>query len=226
MRLLLFDVDGTLLTVHSGGRIAIEQAAATVTGRAISTEGISFSGRTDPDIFREVLTQNGLAPTDGLLAKVIREYLKTARKTIDPQNVDPLPGVPGLLSLLDSRKDAVLALVTGNVEAIAFHKLKSAGLASYFSVGGYGSDHADRAQLPQLAVRRASKWMGKSVSIKDAVVIGDTERDIKCARTSGATSVAVCTGRCTWSDLIPHRPDLLLEDLTPPTEIVKQILSI
>ncbi len=226
MRVLLFDVDGTLLTVHSGSRTAVEHAVTTVTGQTISTEGISFSGRTDPDIFRAVLTQNGVPPTDSLLATITREYLRTARRTIKPKNVEPLPGVPGLLSLLANRKEVVLALVTGNVEAIAVHKLKSAGLASYFSVGGYGSDHVNRAKLPQVAVRRASTMVGQAVSIKDAVVIGDTERDIKCARTSGASSVAVCTGRYTSSDLIPHRPDLLLEDLTPPNEIAKQILSI
>jgi phosphoglycolate phosphatase-like HAD superfamily hydrolase len=225
MRLLLFDVDGTLLRANGGGETAIEQAVSTVTGKSATTDGISFSGRTDPAIFRDVLRTNGLPIRDDLLNDVLRAYVEAAREAIHPENVSRLPGAKALLTLLARRSDTFLGLVTGNVEPIAFHKLETVGLAEYFSVGAFGSDHADRSRLPPLAAKRAAEIAGHSFSLDQAIVIGDTGRDIECARAAGTRAVAVCTGRPDRSELAAATPDLLLENFENPDALVDQILG-
>jgi phosphoglycolate phosphatase-like HAD superfamily hydrolase len=225
MRLLLFDVDGTLLRANGGGETAIERAVSTVTGTTASTDGISFSGRTDPAIFRDVLRSNGLPTHDDLLGDVLRAYVETAQQTIRPENVDRLPGTETLLTLFACRTDTFLGLVTGNVEPIAFHKLQTAGLAEYFSVGAFGSDHENRSRLPSLAADRAAARTGRSFSLDRAIVIGDTSRDIDCARAAGARAVAVCTGRPDRSELASATPDLLLKNFANPDAIIDRILE-
>lgn len=226
MRLLLFDIDGTLLRVDGGGQTAIVQAVEHVTGHTVSLDNVSFSGRTDPNILRDVLTTNELPTNEDLLSEVTRVYAETAQETIHSTNVMPLTGATPLLSRLANRNDTVLGLVTGNIETVAFHKLRTAGLADHFSIGGFGSDHANRSKLPGLAVRRAAEHTGHSFSLENTVVIGDTEHDITSARRAGACAVAVSTGRPSSSDLASHEPDLLLKDFDTPNEIESQLLAV
>lgn len=226
MRLLLFDIDGTLLRVTGGGRRAVADAISTVTNRTACMDGVSFSGRTDPDIFRTLLRKNGVSQPDEWIDEAIQHYVDAALETIQPRNVEPLPGVHSLLSRLAQRSDVFLGLVTGNVEAIAYHKLRSAGLAEHFSVGAFGSDHENRNKLPAIATRRASVEAGRSFSLSQVVIIGDTRHDIHCAQAAGARVAAVCTGRTARSDLHSHTPDLLLESLNDTDDIEQQILAI
>lgn len=226
MRLLLFDVDGTLLRANGGGTTAIEQAVSTVTGKAPSTDGVSFSGRTDPAILRDVLRSNGLPVNSDLLSNVLATYVDAAQHAIQPADVDRLPGTDTLLSVLAGRSDVFLGLVTGNVEPVAYHKLRTVGLAQYFSVGAFGSDHANRSRLPPLAAKRASETAGHSFSLDQTVVIGDTTRDVECARAAGAHAVAVCTGRPSRSELMTATPDLLLENFSNPAPLVQQIINL
>lgn len=226
MRLLLFDIDGTLLRVNGEGETAIQRAVATVTGQSVSTEHVSFSGRTDPAILRDVLSTNGLPVRKDLLTEVTRAYIDAARENIHASIVDRLPGTAALLSLLADREEVFLGLVTGNVEPIAFHKLQTVGLADHFPVGAFGSDHEARSQLPPLAVERATSSARHPFSIENSVVIGDTLNDINCAREAGARSVAVSTGRPSHSELAEHAPDLLLRSLAPPTTTVRQLLAL
>lgn len=225
MTLLLFDIDGTLLRVTGGVDRAVAHAITTVTGRSVSTDGVSFSGRTDPEIFRDVLRASGVADPEPVLDDVIATYAEAARQTIGPADVKLLPGIPALLSALSDRPDVFLGLLTGNVEAIAYHKLRGAGLPDVFSVGAFGSDDADRAALPPIAVRRASSRADQSFSLPDTVIIGDTHHDIHCARAAGSRSVAVCTGHYGRADLAPHAPDLLLDDLRDPRAFIAEILG-
>jgi phosphoglycolate phosphatase-like HAD superfamily hydrolase len=225
MPLLLFDIDGTLLHVTGGVDRAVGHAVSTVTGRTVSTEGVSFSGRTDPEIFRDVLRASGVADPEPVLDEVIAAYVEAAQETIGPADVELLPGIRALLSALSARPDVFLGLLTGNVEAIAYHKLRGAGLPDVFSVGAFGSDDADRAALPPIAVQRASARVERSFSLPDTVIIGDTHHDIRCARAAGSRSVAVCTGRYGRADLEPHGPDLLLEDLRDPRAFLRGILG-
>lgn len=225
MTLLLFDIDGTLLRVTGGTDRAVAHAVSTVTGQSVSTDGVSFSGRTDPEIFRDVLRASGVADPAPVLEDVLEAYVEAAQQTIRPADVEPLPGIPALLSTLSDRTDVFLGLLTGNVEPIAYHKLRGAGLSDVFSVGAFGSDNADRAALPPVAVRRASSRSGRSFSIPDTVIIGDTHNDIRCARAAGSRCVAVCTGRYSRAELEPHAPDLLLEDFRDLHAAIQGILG-
>jgi phosphoglycolate phosphatase-like HAD superfamily hydrolase len=226
MRLLLFDIDGTLLRVHRGGRAAVRKAVGRVTGKSISTEAVSFSGRTDPAIFREVLTVNGVSADDELIAAVIDTYSAVAQELIRSENVQSLPGVEALLSALAARNDVFLGLLTGNVEAVAVHKLEMAGLHHHFALGAYGSDHEDRSQLPALATRRAAQAAGRSFACEEILVIGDTQHDVACARAGNVRSVAVSTGHPSHADLAASSPDLLLEDLNNTAQTVEHMLSL
>ena len=227
MHLLLFDIDGTLVRVNGTGRTAVTDALSSVTGRPISTDGITFSGRTDPAIMEAVLEKNGVAPTQAVVDEAIAAYVDAMKSTLTAGDVEVLPGVQGLLSALDDHPDVHLGLVTGNVEPIAYEKLAVQGLDHYFPVGAFGSDHADRNQLPELATRRAADHTGESFhSAEHAVVIGDTAHDIECARAAGARAVAVCTGRYGRSKLKPHEPDLLLDSLPAVDTFLQQIPGI
>ena len=226
MTLLLFDIDGTLLQVNGTTRTAIEHSMTEVTGCPISTEGVAFSGRTDPAIFRDILEANDVAPNDGLLQTVLDAYVETALNTIRPEDVKILPGASALLSSLKTREDSHLGLVTGNVKPVAYHKLKMVGLTDYFSVGAFGSDHSNRSKLPALALHRASVYTGHSFQMTQTLVIGDTQPDIQCARDAGARSIAVCTGRHTYEELARHTPDLLLETLPAYDTFEKQVFGV
>jgi len=217
---LLLDIDGTLLRVTGGIRPAAAHAVSTVTGQTLSTEGVSFSGRTDPNIFRDLLRASGVTEPDAVLGDVLAAYVEEAQNTIRPPNVEVLPGVRSFLAALSDRDDVILGLVTGNVEPIAYHKLRTAGLAAPFAVGAFGSDHGDRAALPALAVRRLEARSGHTLSPESAIVVGDTQRDIACARAAGSRVVAVCTA------LQPHGPDLLFDDLQDHRSCIQQLLTL
>ncbi len=226
MTLLLFDIDGTLVRVNGGVHQAVAHAISSVTGREAFTDGVPFSGRTDLAIFRDVLNESGISSPSAVLQDVIARYAETAQETIHSRHVEILPGVSTLLSQLSGRDDVFLGLVTGNVEAVAYHKLRCAGLAEYFSVGAFGSDHADRSALPPMALQRASETSGRSFSPEHTTIIGDTHHDIQCAHATGTRSVAVCTGRFSRSELSPHAPDLLLDNLINPPRVIDQVLEI
>jgi phosphoglycolate phosphatase-like HAD superfamily hydrolase len=225
MRLLLFDIDGTLVNVTGGVDSAVSHAIRTVTGRPVCTDGVTFAGRTDPAIFSDVLRVSGVPNPTAVLDDVIRTYAERAQETIGAGDVTTLPGVSALLADLSRRPDVCLGLVTGNVESVAYHKLRRAGLASYFSVGAFGSDHADRDELPPMALRRASSQADTSFSLHRTTVIGDTQHDIQCARASGARVAAVCTGNHTRDDLHAHTPDLLFETLRDTRTVVTDLLE-
>lgn len=226
MRLLLFDIDGTLVRVNGTGRTAVTRALSSLTNHRISLDRVSFSGRTDPAIFKSALSQNGLSATDAVLAEIIEAYVDAMRDALTPSDVEVLPGVRPLLSRLDDDPEVQLGLVTGNVEPIAYEKLSAHGLADYFPVGAFGSDHADRNQLPDIAIRRAADHTGHAFRAADhAVTIGDTTHDIECARAAGARAVAVCTGRYDRNELSRHDPDLLIDTLPAPETFLQRVLG-
>jgi len=227
MHLLLFDIDGTLVRVNGTGRTAVTDALSSVTGRPVSTDGITFSGRTDPAIIEAVLEKNGVASTQDTVEEAIAAYVDAMKSTLTASDVEVLPGVQALVSALHDHSDVHLGLVTGNVEPIAYEKLAVQDLDHYFPVGAFGSDHADRNQLPELATRRAADRTGRTLSSAEhAVVIGDTAHDIECARAAGARAVAVCTGRYDRTELKPHEPDLLLDSLPSLETFLQQLPGI
>jgi phosphoglycolate phosphatase len=125
---------------------------------------------------------------------------------------------------LDGAPEALVGLLTGNIEAGARIKLEPTGLRPYFRLGAYGSDHLDRRQLPSLAARRAQALTGQSFEPEQVVVIGDTPHDIECARHFGAVAVAVATGQYTREALESERPDLLFDNFSDVDDALSKLL--
>lgn len=215
--LVLFDIDGTLLTSNGAGRSAIEGALSRCMGRSVTSEGVSFSGRTDPAIVRDMLAGSGFSTDEinSALADCLEAYADELTACLQPSDITVLDGVTDILASLRARPDTHLALLTGNLERTAWAKLRAAGLTHYFDWGAFGSDHHDRNRLPGVAAHRFHQRTGRVFPGCRTVIIGDTEHDITCARSGGAWAIAVCTGRADRQMLENHRPDLLLDSLSP-----------
>ena len=202
MRLILFDIDGTLLWTDGAGRRAIHRALLDEMGTAGPIETYRFDGKTDPQIVRELLTLAGHpeSASDDRITAVCRRYvdLLTAELAKPTQATKLYPGIADLLAALEPYEAdgrALVGLLTGNVEAGAALKLHSAGLdPGRFTVGAFGSDSHRRADLPAVAAKRAAERTGRRFTGDDIVVVGDTPDDVACARPVGARSVAVATG--------------------------------
>jgi phosphoglycolate phosphatase-like HAD superfamily hydrolase len=228
VRIALFDIDGTLLSMGGAARDAFTQALTEASGRPIVPENTSFVGKTDPQIARELLTRHGvdgeeLAPA---ITETIRLYLGYFESALaDARGARLLPGVPSLLTALARRGDVRIALLTGNVETGARLKLGYFKLTEFFDfrISAFGSDHADRYQLPARALQRARAVIGPKVSGDQLVIIGDSEHDVLCGREIGARSVAVATGWTAAETLRALGPDVLLADLSDTAAAVAAI---
>lgn len=194
-RLLLFDIDGTLV---SGGpaKTAFHVALLEAFGTAGPIEVHEFAGKTDPQIARELLVRAGLSPReiDEGLPALFDRYLAELAERLPASPMTVLPGVAELLESLLGRDEVGLGLLTGNIEGGAQLKLGSAGLYRHFRMGAYGSDSAERNDLPAVALDRAEEMWGVRFDPSDVYVIGDTPRDIECGLSHDAMTVGVATG--------------------------------
>jgi phosphoglycolate phosphatase len=228
VKLVLFDVDGTLLTASGAGRRALERALRHVYGTAGPIDAYDFRGGTDPQIIRDLLGQAGMS--DAAIAAgeaaVYQQYEALLEAEIgDGRGVTVYPGVRPLLETLVARDDVVVGLLTGNIEAGARIKLRPTGLWPHFRLGAYGSDHADRTRLPHVAALRAEELIGRTFVGVDTVIIGDTPRDIGCARAFGARAIAVATGWHTVDALAAHQPDHVLVDFSDQAVALAALLD-
>jgi phosphoglycolate phosphatase len=217
MRLLLFDVDGTLVWAHGAGRIALTKAMAAVYGTPPLYEEYDTRGKTDPRIVLDMMRAAGL-PDDVIYARLsscFDAYVRHLDLLIDNGHpVQAMPGIPELVRALSSRSDSVVGLLTGNIERGAYAKLRPTGLLPHFRVGAYGSDDADRRRLPAIARERARTLTGHDFPFGQIVIIGDTPLDVDCARACGARSVAVATGQHTYEELASCAPDVVFADFS------------
>ncbi|MGH7322382.1 MAG: HAD family hydrolase [Candidatus Rokuibacteriota bacterium] len=226
MRLVLFDIDGTLLSARGAGRRALGRALVDVYGTAGPIDSYDFHGGTDPQIIRDLLAAGGVAPADvaarepQLFARYV-EHLDT--EVGDGRHVSLYPGVTALVEALSATDACLVGLLTGNIEAGARIKLRPTGLLPRFRLGAYGSDEADRARLPLVAARRAETLVGRPFKGDAMVIIGDTPRDVGCARASGATCIAVATGRHTVGDLTACAADYVFADLSDTSRVLAAI---
>lgn len=191
---LLFDIDGTLLTCGGAGQRAMRAAFAGLHG-APEACAFPYAGRTDRGILREALAR-AQSPTDeATLLRTAAAYLAHLGPALaESAGFAVLPGVPALLDALPPSRDRAVGLGTGNLAAGAAQKLAHAGLADRFSFGGYGSDHADRARALALGAQRGAARLGRAATDCRVVVIGDTPRDVAAAHAIGAECLAVATG--------------------------------
>ena len=211
---LLFDIDGTLLQSHGVGRRSVAAALAEVVGETYDFSGVSFSGKTDPQIFREVLAgaaERGIDTAGATAEAFAAAYRRHMEAGLPGARVEALPGAVALVRQLAA--DGVgVGLLTGNIEPIAYDKVGRIGLGrGVFPFGAFGSDHADRNELPAIGARRAAAHLGRAVEHADLVVIGDTPLDVACARAVGATAVAVATGHYSADEL--SEADVVLDTL-------------
>jgi phosphoglycolate phosphatase-like HAD superfamily hydrolase len=246
-KLVLFDIDGTLLLTAGAGRRAITRALleflddeshATRDAQPASSPAsidhrlstIRFDGKTDPQIVAELLAAVGdPAPQEpSRLDAVCRRYTELLEQELSraPNGITVMPGVLPLLEALDGVTDAVLGLLTGNLARGAELKLAAAGLdAGRFVVGAYGSDSAHRPDLPPIAARRAEGLMGRVPRGADVVIIGDTPADVACGAGVGARAVAVATGAYSVDELAACEPHAVFPDLTDTDAVISAILD-
>jgi len=205
-KLILFDIDGTLLLSLGAGRRALVAAMTTEIPHVEAAAGrVRFDGKTDPQIVREMLAAAGEAPEDETrIAAILDRYVGCLVHELGRpgHRTDIMPGVLELLDRLEGEEEALLGLLTGNVVAGAGLKLASGNIRpERFLVGAYGSDHAVRAELPAIAVVRAEPHFGRRPSGAEIVIIGDTPADVTCGNGVGARAIGVATGAYTTDDL-------------------------
>ncbi len=227
-RLVLFDIDGTLLDTQGAGRRAFHAALLDVFRTTGPIDSYRFCGRTDPEIARYLLTAAGVSE-DQLMSALPRlwdQYLANLEVEVRSRPPQVCPGVIELLDLVEADGDRlVLGLLTGNIERGARLKVNSAGIGySRFRLGAFGSDHEIRDQLPAVAVARAEAEIGHHFEGKSVVIVGDTPADIACGAQLGARSVAVATGLFTEEQLAACDPDFLFSTLED-AEVVMQAIA-
>jgi len=234
-KLVLFDIDGTLVLTGGAGIRAMNLACEELVGHGQALANIPVAGRTDRIILTDVVTAAGHSLDDGLLERLRDRYIVHLREEIErpgrTQNFESLgprggvkavmPGIRDLLDVLEQRDDVFLGLLTGNFEAGARIKLEHFGLWRYFTCGAFGDDSADRNDLVPVAVQRARECGLPDLTPEDILVVGDTPHDIACARAVGAVAVAVATGGFTADQLRECGADVVFQDLNKTDEFLK-----
>jgi phosphoglycolate phosphatase len=226
-RLVLFDIDGTL--IHDGGaaRDAFNAALFAIFGYAGNTSQYDFSGRTDPQIASMVLRDAGLSPEEIVerSGELWRVYLAGLEKHATNGRVRTLPGIPALLDALSAKPHVTLALLTGNIEAGARLKLAPPHLNRFFPFGAFGSDSPNREELPPIAVERASLIDGYRFQGEDVVVIGDSIFDVRCGVPWGATTIAIASGKTPAETLRAENPRYFFESAENLNALIEAILG-
>jgi phosphoglycolate phosphatase-like HAD superfamily hydrolase len=223
MRAVLFDVDGTLIKAQGAGREALARGVARVLGaplEAVRAEAgaVDFRGRTDELLIEELVRRAGGDPEPGLDARVVAAYLEELEVALAEVVVEVLPGVPELLAALELRDDVAVGLLTGNVREGARRKLHAVGLGWLaLGDGGFAEDGRERDALARAAMARLAE---QGVAPGRVVVVGDTPHDVAAARAIGARAVAVASGWTPRAELEPCRPDLLLDSLASPQQVL------
>jgi phosphoglycolate phosphatase-like HAD superfamily hydrolase len=226
LRVILFDIDGTLIRAvrRPEYRGRIRQMLIDVFGTCGRITEVDFGGKTDLAIYREALECEGFAPAQ------IREHLPRLEATMVEILAEMAAtgevfrlcaGVGQLLEALAADARFVTSLLTGNVEKLAEAKLRVAGIWQYFKGrGAFGSDAEERDHLPEIAAARMTEHLGVELPPAQFVIVGDTPRDIKCAKHFGARVLAVASGQHSIEQLAAHHPDALLADLSDTLSVV------
>ena len=213
-RIALFDIDGTLLREGVAPKLAFARALRETYDTTGPIGGFRFAGMTDPQCVAEIMRMAGIKD------EVIREHREACLEryvthlTTEMRNHDGaklFPGVKELLGRLTGRDDVLVGLLTGNVQRGAMLKLGRFKLGGYFRFGAFGDEHEDRGELARIALQKAERIVGRNLRGEEVTVIGDTPRDVACARAIGARAVIVATGLVSREELLAAEPDIILE---------------
>jgi len=226
-RLVLFDIDGTLLSAAGVSASALGEALRRHFGTEGGIEGYDYSGKTDPQIVRELMRPAGFdeAVIEKRMGATLVSYVGLLRARLRPEHVRPKPGMSALVLALAGDPRVALGLLTGNVEPGARLKLEPMGLNGHFPFGAFGSDHEDRHLLPALAVERARALTGHFFEGKRVVIVGDSIHDVRCGRSIGVRAVAVATGHTRPDVLRAEKPDALLPDCSDLEQALRAVLG-
>lgn len=225
-RLILFDIDGTILGTRGGAKRAFHHALLEVYGTAGPIATHPFDGKTDPQIVRELLRMDGLedATIDERMSALWQVYLQGLEQELQSTTPHVYPGVVDLLNALAERREqAFTTLLTGNIVGGAQIKLRSAALDHHFDfdTGAFGSDCERRDGLPEIAVRRAFDRTGTRFQRREVVVIGDTPNDVTCGRALDVFTIAVATGRYSAEQLAAAGAHIVLDDLSDTGRVLE-----
>lgn len=228
-KLILFDIDGTILLTAGAGRRAIVAAIREDVGHTTGLREVRFDGKTDPQIVAEMLEAAGqTGPHHSERVKTLcSRYVDLLEHELrqPTSRTSVMPGVVALLDRLEAEPGVVLGLLTGNVAEGAALKLRAAGLdPNRFRVGAYGSDAAHRPELPPIAARRAQPYFGRVPSGSEVVIIGDTPADIACGSCIDARAIGVATGAYSVADLAACGPHAVFENLSDTERVLGAIL--
>ena len=221
MKILLFDIDGTILNTSGAGKAAMEYALRSTFQIEKIIDTVPYSGRTDQAIGRDLLRVHGLPESDEFRHQLTNAYLDALPRELAKKTGIVCPGLHPILEAAAKQPDVHLGLLTGNVERGARIKLSHFGLWDVFQFGGYGDDHFHRDDVARSAFSNAERHIGQKLSPDQVWVIGDTPLDVQCARAIGAKAVAVATGWHSIEELQQSKPDYLYTDLTLPTELLE-----
>jgi len=222
-KLLLFDIDGTMLKAPSG-QVLIETIAEQL-GRPIDNHHEIYLGGTDLTVVPELLERNNIQveDVDAFTQIVLQDYDQRVTSALEaPGKVRLLEGTKALVEYLNELPQFALGLVTGNTKVGAYAKLTPPGLADYFKFGAFGDDHGNRDLLPPLAVDRANQHHDTEFFKENTWIIGDTQKDIRCAKANGLRCLAVASGWIDADTLQQHEPDAVMHDLSN----IEQVLEI
>jgi phosphoglycolate phosphatase len=225
MKLVLFDIDGTLLWSDGAGRRSMTAALAETFGTAGPAD-YRYDGKTDAQIVRDLMTHAGVsaAEIEARIAALLERYVVLLAEELRGRRLRLFAGVVELLDALDADAEMTLGLLTGNVRAGAELKLRAAGLDfARFRIGAFGSDHAERPALPAIARRRARETLGLDLPGERVIVIGDTPADIACGRGIGARAIAVATGHYGVEELARHAPAAVFATLADTAGVMQAI---
>jgi phosphoglycolate phosphatase len=230
-RLILFDIDCTLLRTGGAGMAALTRALVGALGHSLNEEEspVRPDGQTDPNIIRQMLQHQGIPP--GRWPELEREVLalypeifeEELRLRWEQSRLEP--GISALLDRLEADPRCRLGVLTGNIEVTARMKLGAFELNRFFPIGAFGSDCADRNRLGPVALERARRHFQIDFVPAHAWIVGDTDRDIRAARAGGLRALAVATGHYSRAELEEHCPDLALDDLTNAEQVIGHLLA-
>ena len=229
MKIVLFDIDGTLLLSDGAGRRALEKVLIETFGTP-GPKSYRYGGKTDKLIVRETMRLSGIPEADieAAMDRIIAAYLQNLREELSgsANAARALPGVFELLDAVERHEGLVLGLLTGNVVEGAGVKLRAVNVApERFKVGAFGSDHEERPMLPPIAQRRASELLGREVSGDRLIIIGDTEHDMTCGLGVGARAIGVATGGVPRAELESHAPMAVFDDFSETDRVMQAILD-
>lgn len=214
VRLVLFDIDGTLVHTGGAGVKAFGKVFATEFGAHDGIERMKFAGRTDVSLVREFFKLHGIPATSANFERFFERYVHLLDHILAHSKTEECPGVRALITELQARPEPpLLGLLTGNVRLGAEIKLRHFRLWDHFETGGFADDDEDRNKIAAVAKFRGERVLGRKLAGEEIVVIGDTPLDIHCGRAIGARVLAVATGGSRYEELEAHQPDWVVEDV-------------